>query len=200
VLAVLVVCGFAMGALPIWPVLICVTLVGIAVAIALATRNRTAKSHAAHLLDAFRELGKDPASGLRLVGWIALATLCRVGAAAAIASSIGLHHPLAAALIIVPALDLAGEMPLTPGNIGVTSGAVAMALNSQGVSMTAALTAGIALHAVETVSGISFGAASALYLTPISSTTRRWTVLAAGAAVCLALVGAFSATVLASFV
>ena len=198
VLAVLVVCGSVIGALPLWPVLNCLGLVGIAVAIAASTRNRTARSRVAHVLDAFRQLGREPGRGARVTGWIAFSTLCRLGGAAAIASSLGVHRPIAAALIIIPALDLAGLMPLTPGNIGVTSGAVAMALGAQGVGMTTALTVGIALHAVETAAGLSFGAASALYLTPISSSTRRWTVLAASAAVSLALVGAFSATVLAN--
>ena len=199
-LAVLVVCGSAIGALPLWPVLICLGVVGIAIAIAATTRNRAARSHFAHLLDAFRQLGREPARGARVAGWIAFATLCRIAASAAIAASLGVRNPVAAALIIIPALDLAGLMPLTPGNVGVTSGAVAMALGAQGVSMTTALTVGIALHAVETAAGLSVGVASALYLTPISSAARRWTVTAASAAVCLALVGAFSATVLADVI
>jgi hypothetical protein len=92
-------------------------------------------------------------------------------------------------------------MPLTPGNVGLTSGAVAMALRAHGVDLTTALTTGIAFHAVETVVGIVFGLASVLFLTPFSSPrVRRRTTLAVGFATCVALVGAFGATVLVELV
>jgi uncharacterized membrane protein YbhN (UPF0104 family) len=195
VLAALVVCGSLAGALPLWPVLVCVGLVALAGAVAYATRNRPAHSHVAHLLDAFRALGRQPGRGARIAGWIAVATLFRLGAAASIAASLGVRGPLVAAVMIVPALDLAGTMPLTPGNIGLTSGAVAMALRAHGVSMTTALTTGIAFHAVETAAGVTAGIASALFLAELAP-TRRWTVAAAAAVVCLAVVGAFSATIL----
>ena len=94
--------------------------------------------------------------------------------------------------MVVAALDLAGMFPLTPGGVGITSGAVAMALNAHGVPMTIALTTGIAFHAVETCAGVSSGLASALYFLEVSP-ARRWAVVAAGAA---AVVGAFSATVI----
>src|SRR5207253_5739033 len=151
---------------------------------------RTPHSHVAHLLDAFRALGREPGRGARIAGWIFLATLARLGAAASIAAALGVHGPLAAAVMIVPALDLAGTMPLTPGNVGITSGAVAMALSAHGVPMTAALTTGIAFHAVETVAGVVCGLASALFLVELSP-SRRWTVVAAAGAGCIGLVGAF---------
>src|SRR5262249_35852065 len=152
----------------------------------------------AHLLDAFRALGREPARGARILGWIVLATLARLGAAAAIAAALGVHGPIAAAVMIVPALDLAGTLPLTPGNVGITSGAVAMALNAHGVPITVALTAGIAFHAVEMCAGLTSGLASALFLLELQP-ARRWTVAAAGMAMALALVAAFSATVLVDF-
>jgi uncharacterized membrane protein YbhN (UPF0104 family) len=194
-LALLVVAGSVTGALPLWPVLVCLALVAAAAVAAVATRNRTARSHVAHVLDAFRALGREPARGARILGWIVLATLARVGAAAAVAAALGVHGAIAAALVIVPALDLAGTMPLTPGNVGITSGAVAMALNAHGVPMTVALTAGIAFHAVEICAGLTWGLAGALCLVPLQP-ARRWTVAMAGAAMALALVAAFSATVL----
>jgi uncharacterized membrane protein YbhN (UPF0104 family) len=194
-LALLVVAGSIAGALPLWPVLICLALVAAAAAVAVATRNRTPHSHVAHLLDAFRALGREPGRGARIAGWIALATLARVGAAASIAAALGVPGPLVAALMIVPALDLAGTLPLTPGNVGITSGAVAMALSAHGVPMTVALTTGIAFHAVETCVGLTSGLASGLFLLELQP-SRRWTVAAAGAAMALALVAAFSATVL----
>jgi predicted membrane-bound spermidine synthase len=106
-----------------------------------------------------------------------------------------------AALLVVPALELSGAMPLTPGNVGLTSGAVAMALRAHGVGLTTALTTGIAFHAVETVAGIVFGLASLLFLAPFSSTgARRRAMLAAGTASCAVLVGAFGATVVLDLV
>ncbi len=61
---------------------------------------------------------------------------------------------------------LARLLPITPGNVGLTSAAVALALHGRGVPMESAVAAGIALHAVETVVGLAFGAAGALSLAP----------------------------------
>jgi len=106
-----------------------------------------------------------------------------------------------AAVLVVPALDLSGTMPLTPGNVGFTSGAVAMALRAQGVGMTTALTTGIAFHAVETCAGVVFGLASALFLAPFpSAVARRRTTLALAAAASAALMAAFGATVVVDLV
>jgi glycosyltransferase 2 family protein len=201
VLALLIVAGSIVGALPLWPVLVLIGATGVAALVAMTTRNRSARTHVAHLLDAFRELGREPKRGACLAAWIVCATIARLGAAASIAAALGIPSPLIAALLVVPALDLSGAMPLTPGNVGLTSGAVAMALRAHGVGMTTALTTGIAFHAVETVAGIVFGLASVLFLAPFSSTgARRRTILAAGAATCAVLAGAFGATVLVDFV
>jgi phosphatidylinositol alpha-mannosyltransferase len=201
VLALLIVAGSLAGALPLWPVLVLIGLIGVGALAAMTTRNRTARTHVAHLLDAFREVGRDPRRGAWVAAWIAFATLARLGAAASIAAALGIRSPLLAAVLVVPALDLSGAMPLTPGNVGLTSGAVAMALRAHGVGLTTALTTGIAFHAVETVAGIVFGLASVLFLAPFSSTgARRRTMLAAGAATCALLAGAFGATVLVDLV
>lgn len=201
VLGVLVVVGSVMGALPRWPLLVLGGLVLAAVAAAFAARGRRAERHVAHVLDAFRALWRCPGGGARLVGWIAAGTAARLGATAAIAAALGVSHPLLAAVIIVPALDLATVVPLTPGNVGVVSGTVAVALQSRGVELTRALTTGIALHAIETAVSILVGAGGALYLARFSSATVRRRALAiAGAAAAVVLVGAFSATVLPGLV
>jgi uncharacterized membrane protein YbhN (UPF0104 family) len=201
VLALLIVASSIVGALPLWPVLVLIGLTGLAALAAMTTRNRTARTHVAHLLDAFRALGQEPKRGLCLAAWIAFGTMARLGAAASIAAALGIRSPLMAALLVVPALELSGAMPLTPGNVGLTSGAVAMALRAHGVGLTTALTTGIAFHAVETVAGIVFGLASVLFLAPFSSTgARRRAMLAAGTASCAVLVGAFGATVVLDLV
>ncbi len=103
--------------------------------------------------------------------------------------------------MIVAALDVTSALPLTPGNLGITSGAVAMALQTHGVSFTNGLAAGIALHAVETAIGLMVGIASVVWLAPYPSPSARRVVLLAGAASwVLGIAGAFGATVLVPLV
>ena len=119
--------------------------------------------------------------------WVALGTLARLLAAAAIAAAIGVPSPFLTALLVLPAIDLAGALPLTPGNVGLKSGAIALALQAQGVDVTTALSSGIAFHAVETCVGLAFGAASTLYLSHVR--VPRWAVAGATAGVAAAFVG-----------
>jgi uncharacterized membrane protein YbhN (UPF0104 family) len=58
---------------------------------------------------------------------------------------------------MVPAMCLASAVPSTPGNVGVSSGAVAMALSLVGVGFQEALAVGIAFHAVETLVSLTAG-------------------------------------------
>ncbi|HEX6701518.1 MAG TPA: lysylphosphatidylglycerol synthase transmembrane domain-containing protein [Gaiellaceae bacterium] len=197
----LVLVAAAAGALPLWPVLVLGGLVLAAAAAIFVARRRTAERAAAHVLDAFRALGREPGRGAWTVFWIALATTARLVGVAAIVSALGVHSPLMAAVIIVPALDVAGIVPLTPGNVGIASGTVAMALQARGIGLTEALTAAIALHAVETAASIGIGGAGILFLTRFRSPAARFRVVAvAGAAASIALVWAFSATVLVDLV
>jgi uncharacterized membrane protein YbhN (UPF0104 family) len=123
----------------------------------------------------------------RVPAWVTAATVARVGAAAAVAAAVGIPSPLLIALLVVPAIDLAGLIPITPGNIGLKSGAIALALQAQGVDVTTALSTGIAFHAVETLVGISFGSASSLYLSRVP--VPRWAIGGATAFVAAAFVG-----------
>ncbi len=123
----------------------------------------------------------------RVPAWVAAATVARLGAATAIAVSVGIPSPFLTALLVLPAIDLAGLLAITPGNIGVKSGAIALALQAQGVDLTTALSSGIAFHAVETLVGLSFGSASALYLSRVP--VPRWAVGGATAVVAAAFVG-----------
>src|SRR5206468_2918499 len=154
---------------PLWPLLIALGLVAAAVGVAVKSRDHQAEGRVSHLLDAFRALGQQPSGAVRLTAWLALSTAGRLAAATAIGAALGIHQPLAAAVVIIPALDVAGLLPLTPGNLGVTSGAIAMALQAHGMSFTNGLAAGIAFHAVETVVGLMFGMASLVWLAPARS-------------------------------
>ena len=196
VLAVLVLAGAITGAVPRWPAVVALVLVGAAALCVVAARRSTT-----HLLGAFRAIAAGPAGAVRLLGWIALATGGRLVAATATGAALGLHRPLQAAIVIIPALDVAGLVPLTPGNVGFTSGAIAMALHAQGTSFTDALAAGIAFHAVETGVGLMVGVGALLWLAPYPSPAARRVALLAGAASwAVGLAGAFSATVLVPLV
>jgi hypothetical protein len=190
VFALVVVAAAAVGAVPLWPVLVLGGLAAAAGTVAFAARNRVPRTHVAHALDAFRSLGRQPSKALGIAGRLTLSTAVRFVGAAAIAAALGVHSPITAALIIVPTLDLAGLIPLS-GNVGITSGAVAIALQHHGVGMSQALATGLAFHAVETGAGMTFGAAGLLLLL---KRPRLLVVAAAGAAACLA--AAFCATVL----
>ena len=103
--------------------------------------------------------------------------------------------------MIIPALDVAGMIPLTPGNIGITAAAIAVALQAQGRSFTNGLAAGIAFHAVETAVGLMFGIASLVWLAPYRSPAAAASSLLAGAGGwALGIAGAFGATVLVPLV
>ncbi len=196
VFAVVVVIGAATGALPLWPVLLLGGLVAAAGVAAFVARDRRPRSRVAHLLDAFREVGRSPREAVRIGGWIVAGTACRFAAAIAIAAALGVDSPVSAALIIVPTLDLAGLIPLS-GNLGITSGAVVMALQAHGVGLGQALATGLAFHAVETGAGLLFGVASALLLTHFESpVARRRMLVVSGAGVIACLVAAFATTVL----
>jgi uncharacterized membrane protein YbhN (UPF0104 family) len=187
--------------MPLWPLFVLLGLVGAGVALAVRASRRPAGGRFSHALDAFSALGREPRAALRLVAWIALSTAGRLAAATAVGAALGIQQPLAAAVVIVPMLEVAGMVPLTPGNIGVTSGAIAMAFQAHGVSFTRGLAAGIAFHAVETAVGILVGVSSVIWLAPYPSPTlRRLAVVGAAATGCLAVAGVFSATVLVPLV
>src|SRR6185295_19761072 len=122
-LALVLTLGSLSGALPRWP--IALLLLGVLVATIVAWRARSTRpgSKYAHALDVFRVLGSCPRAAAQIIGWIGLAMALRLTAATAIAAAFGVDQPLVAALLIIPALDLAGILPLTLGNVGVASAA-----------------------------------------------------------------------------
>lgn len=194
-LALLLAFGAASGVLPVWPLALIALAVLVAVAVAVVARERVPHARVAHVLDAFRALGRCPRAAAQLIAWVGLATASKVAAATAIAAAFGVERPLLAALLVVPALDLAGVLPLTPGNIGVASAAVAFALHAHGAAGDVAISAGIAFSAVETLTSVAFGIGSVMYLVGGVSGTRRVFATAAAATACLALGVAFGATV-----
>jgi uncharacterized membrane protein YbhN (UPF0104 family) len=160
-MVVLVAAAAALGAMPVWAValpagpVIAVTVV--------AWRARRSESHP-RLLNVFRVFGRSPGQTLVPIGWLTIALGCRVAAAALTASAFGVGAPLTVAIVLVPAVGVAGLVPLTPGNLGLTTAAVAIALHTTGTGTTRAVAVGIGFHAAEIAAGLAFGLASILYL------------------------------------
>lgn len=169
VLTALVGAGAIAGAIPLWPLAVLAGLVALAAAAAYFARGHDA----GHLLDAFKAL--DARTAPRLIAWMAASTVCRYLAAAATCAGLGIHGAFAAAIIILPALDLAGLFPVTPGNVGLTSGAIAVALKTHGIAFHDGLAAGIAFHAVETGVGLLFGIFAVAWFAPAITTRTRLT-------------------------
>ena len=199
-LAVVLALGSASGALPRWPIALLPLGVLAAAVVAWRVRDRQPGSRWAHAFDVFRVLGRCPRAAARIVGWVGFTMALRVGAAAAIAAAFGIDDPLGAALIIIPALDLAGMLPLTPGNVGVASAAVAFALKAHGVAGGVAVSAGIAFGAVETLTTLGMGAASLLYFAALRADVPRWRTAAIATAGCVGIAAAFGATVIVPLV
>lgn len=170
VLGALVVSGALAGAVPLWPIAVLAGLVALAVAAGFLARRRTD-----HFLDALRTLFADRRAAARLLAWLTAGTAARYLAAALACAALGIHAAFAAAIIILPALDLAGLFPVTPGNVGVTSGAIAFALEAHHVAFRDGLAAGIAFHAVETGVGLLIGLAGTLWLLPMIRVRGRVT-------------------------
>lgn len=187
-LMVLAALAAALGALPWWPLLVLGAIVALAAAVCAASRGLRGGTRLAHALAAFHALARSPLDAARILAWVCAATLCRVTAAFAVLVALDVPSPAVAALLIVPALDLAALVPLTPGNVGVSGGAVAMALHSRGLDLATGLSAGLALSAVETAAGVACGALGVAALTRLPSPAfrRRIAAIAAGTACCAA--------------
>ncbi len=201
VLAVLVTAAAAVGALPLWPIALLLSAGAGAAVLAIVTRSRSAHSRIAHFLDGFRAAGRDPSGAVRIAGWVFAAGVARLTAATAIVSALGVGPPLRIALVLLPAVALAGILPLTPGNIGPKAGAIAVVLHGQGVGLQTALSAGIAFQAVETAVALAFGVVSGIVLARSRLVSaHRAAVASAAASACLGLLAGLGATFLFNLV
>ena len=108
-----------------------------------------------------------------LIGWVCGTVLARLGAATLAGTALGVPHPVAAALLVVPALELSGIVPITPGGVGVVSGAAALAFHARGASLHQALAAGLVMHATETATSLLIGGSSATVLWARARKTQR---------------------------
>jgi uncharacterized membrane protein YbhN (UPF0104 family) len=192
----LLVVAIAANVLAPWIAAVVVGAIVVAGSLVFASRRLRSRRRLAHALDAFRQLGSSPRALASLIGWMGVATAARVGSAGFAAWSLGIDHPFTAALLVVPVVDFAATLPLTPGNAGVSSAAVAFALKAHGAGASVALSAGIALAGVETLAALVAGSAAALVLFAPNGVPQRRIALAGAGMALLALGGAFGATVL----
>ncbi len=193
-LGALIAIGSAGGVLPRWPLLVIGLIVAGTCIVAVLSRRLSLPARIEQLLTAFRSLAASPRDLAIVAGWALAGAAAKVAAATAVVAALGIDSPLSAALVLVPAVELAAILPVTPGNVGLASAAVALALDSQGVEPRTALSAGIAFGAVELLTGITVGAAGALALAgPWVRPHIR--VAAVGAAASVVAI-AFGATVL----
>jgi uncharacterized membrane protein YbhN (UPF0104 family) len=195
-LAVVLALASAGGVLPRWPIAVLLLAGIVAAVVAWRARDSRPGTKLGHALDVFRVLGRCPRAAAQIAGWVGLAMGLRVLAATGIAAAFGVDRPLAAAVLIIPALDLAGVLPLTPGNVGVSSAAVAFALAAHGVGSDVAVSAGLALGAVETLTTLALGSTSLLYFAARRTDVARWHTATAAAAGCAMVAAAFGATVI----
>ena len=153
-LAALVVAASATVPVPAWPGAL---LVGAAVAAALV---------AAWLA---RSL-----TGLRATAvWVLGASVGRVAGAMFVALAFGAPQPLVAGIAVVAAMELAATLPLTPGNVALSTAAVAFVLTALGLPGEIALAAGLCLAMVETLTSFVLGLAGVAYLTGAAPRPRR---------------------------
>ena len=176
----------SVGPVPVWSLAALGGVMTCAGGAAVLAARRFRTGRAARLLQVFPRLAESPGRAARLFAWLGAATVARLLAAIAIAASLGIPHALEAGLVMCAVVIVATAVPLTPGNVGVTSGAIVLALHAQGVQVASAVAAGLVFHAVELSAGILFGLGGALALVPYPSVAvRRWslgiTVLFAGA-------------------
>lgn len=172
-LAALVVSASLVGAMPVWPVFV---LVGGAAAVACAAAlSARLRSHerVALLLEGVAALVASPRALVAVCASTVGMQLARLGGTMAVALALGVPHPVVAALVILPALDVAGAIPVTPGSIGVGSGAVAVVLAGRGIGMAQALAVGLAIQAVETIVSLTCGSAGLAYLLRPNPRARR---------------------------
>ncbi len=154
--AAVIAAGSLVGAVPVWPTVAMAAAVALGAAAALAIGHRRPRGRLAALLAPAATLVRSPTVGLALLASTCAAAAARVVAAGAIASAVGVPHPLLASLATIAALNVATAVPLTPGGLGITSGAVSLALASRGVGLSTGIAAGIVFHLVETAATFAF--------------------------------------------
>jgi uncharacterized membrane protein YbhN (UPF0104 family) len=181
-LGVLLLLAWLVAGMSFWPVAIVAAVAVVVVVAVNVCARRTTRGPFARILATAQALRADPrAAGLLLAACLASAVL-RVLAASALAAGIGIPSPLLAGLVACCAVDLAGLLPLTPGNVGLAGGAIAVALTARGVGLTDALGLGILFQGCESAVSLSLGLVSLFGLGGMPAGRRRMLVIGVAAA------------------
>ena len=190
-LALLVVVASITGAVPLWPVFALCSIVAVLAAVGCLSGRVRRHPRIAQVLEGFAALERSPRALATVLAWTLGMVACRLAGTVAVAAALGLPQPVLAALLILPALDVASAFPITPGSIGIGTGAVAVALTSRGIAMSQAIGTGLALQAIETLVSVAVGSLGALWLANEHAVIRRWTFRlgAVGGSVAAALLG-----------
>lgn len=160
-------CAFLTGTVPLWPMLVLASGAGVFVGVAFALGRRR-RALLVRLSEATMASVRRPRLAIRLTRWTLVAGVARVAAAASVSTAVAAPHPWLCALAITAALDVAAALPISPGGVGITSGAVSVALASQGIGLATALAAGVVFHVVETAASLAFAGA----VLPLASRPR----------------------------
>ena len=143
-----------------------------------------------HLVAGFRSLRHDPHSTAGVTIAMSLALVLKVAAAASVCAALGIERPIVCALLVVPAVEIACVLQLTPGNAGIGSAAVALVLHAQGVTTETAVSAGVAFGALEILAGVTAGVLAGMVLAaPVLRPRVRPLALTASAAALVMAVG-----------
>jgi uncharacterized membrane protein YbhN (UPF0104 family) len=186
---VVISCAVLIAGFPRWIVLVPFAFAVLGVGAVLVLRRRAHGSRLRRLGETGAVLVRRPSYGIRVLGWVVVATAARITAASAVASSVGIDEPVKAGVAVTAALAIAALMPVTPGSIGITSGAVSLVLVQAGAALPTAVAAGVLFHAVEAAVSVTIGSAGALFVFGVPTLRRRSVHVAfAGAAVVSAAV------------
>ena len=139
--------------------------VGVAFARTYEQGGVDAKGRIGALLARLREgLGilRRPVPSLISAGWQTVAWVLQLGAVYVTLLAFGIHLPLVAAAAVLAVMNVALVLPLWPGNFGVLQFAIAVPLAAYGVPTGLAIAYGLALQAIESSVGYTFGIACLL--------------------------------------
>ena len=194
----LVAAAAAVGAVPVWPLAVIALILALSAGGAYFSRRINLRARCGHVLDAFRELSRSPRQLAAVTACDLASISCKLAGTVCVLLAFGIDAPLQCALVVVAAVEMASIMPVTPGNAGVASAAVAFVLGTQGVAADVGLSIGVAFGALEMLVAIAVGAVGALTLAgPLLRPVVR---VAAASMATAGVTFAFGATVVLPFI
>jgi uncharacterized membrane protein YbhN (UPF0104 family) len=149
----------------LWGVLvagIAFVIVGVALARRHEQGGEDAKGRLGGMIARAREgLGilRRPVPALISTGWQTVGWLLQLFAVYVTLLAFDIHVPLVAAAAVLAVMNVALVLPLWPGNLGVLQAAIAIPLTAYGVPLSQAVAYGLALQAIESSVGYTFGIA-----------------------------------------